>query len=290
MLLESVKTLLGGVLDYAGLFPPAGLAMPAAVANYRRYAAGPERWMLGRFVLPVSRLAEFQTLLLADPPPSPWKLSALTGADLAGAIPAVLAFNAHVRDAQIDSLEARAASPDHIREQAAAAPPGFTVYWEIPAVDPASWLEAIAHAGQRAKIRTGGLDENQFPSLQQVATFIRTCDQAKVPFKATAGLHHAIRGPHPLTYEPNANSCVMHGFLNVFLAAAFQWAAIGEQETSALLSAAAADFRFSRRGAAWDGRWIANAQIQSARQRLAAGFGSCSFDEPVAELQAMRLL
>ena len=48
------------VVDYAGLFPPAGLDMRAAVGNYARYAAGPWAWALGRFIVPVSRLEELE--------------------------------------------------------------------------------------------------------------------------------------------------------------------------------------------------------------------------------------
>jgi hypothetical protein len=291
MLLESVRVLLTGVVDYAGLFPPAGLNMSEAVARYRRYALGPENWMLGRFVVPASRLSEFQTVLLSEAPPAPWKLSALAGPDMTATISAVLAFNAHVRDAQVDVLEARAASPDAILDQARALPEGFQMYWEIPSESElAPWLEAIAAVGHHAKIRTGGVTEDQFPSPAAVANFIRRCDDAKVAFKATAGLHHAVRGVHRLTYEENSASCSMHGFLTFFLAAAFVWAGISEDETEALLTESSDAFRFSRMGVAWRQYWISNAQMQSARHRLLTAFGSCSFEEPVSELQNMGLL
>jgi hypothetical protein len=291
MLLESVRVLLSGVIDYAGLFPPAGLNMSEAVSRYRRYALGPESWMLGRFVVPASRLLEFQTVLLSEPPPTMWKLSALAGPDVTASVSEILAFNAHVRDAQVDVIEARAGSPDAIREQARGVPDGFTVYWEIPSAgELPPWLEAVAAAGHRAKIRTGGVTEDQFPSPSTVAHFIRRCDGAKVAFKATAGLHHAIRGVHRLTYEENSASCTMHGFLNVFLAAAFVWAGISEDETGDILTEPADTFRFSRIGVAWRQYWISNAQVQSARARLLTAFGSCSFEEPVTELQDTGLL
>src|SRR5688500_1293567 len=51
---RSLRALLDGLIDYAGLFPPATLDMQAAVARYARYRAGERAWMLGRFVVPSS--------------------------------------------------------------------------------------------------------------------------------------------------------------------------------------------------------------------------------------------
>ena len=55
----SLRALLSGVVDYAGLFPPAGLPLDQAIRNYARYRQGSDAWMLGRFVIPAARLAEF---------------------------------------------------------------------------------------------------------------------------------------------------------------------------------------------------------------------------------------
>lgn len=62
-ILPAFRELLAGLIDYAGLFPPAKLPMDAAVANYARFRGEREAWMLGRFVCPVSRLAELSTLV-----------------------------------------------------------------------------------------------------------------------------------------------------------------------------------------------------------------------------------
>ena len=72
--------LLAGLIDYAGLFPPAGLAMEAAVAAYASHRRGPERWILSRFVVPVARLGEFEAALGKLDPAArgdgPWEGSA----------------------------------------------------------------------------------------------------------------------------------------------------------------------------------------------------------------------
>ena len=55
---EALRTLLAGLIDYAGLFPPASLDMAEAARNYEAYRAGPHSWALGRFIVPSARLNE----------------------------------------------------------------------------------------------------------------------------------------------------------------------------------------------------------------------------------------
>lgn len=287
VMLESVRALLEGVIDYAGLFPPAELTMAIAVANYGDYLAGEHGWMVGRFIVPVSRLSELENVLVSKPQQQRWRLSVLTGSDVDSAMPAVVAFNAHVRDAVIDTIETKADSPDGVQAPLT----GFTAYYEIPAsIDPVPMLQAIAAAGCRAKIRTGGITPEHFPNCAQLARFIRQCDEHKVAFKATAGLHHPLRGSHALTYESESPLCSMHGFLNVLLAGVLRWSGISDQDMQLLLDDTDPALTFSRKGIGWRTHWVSSQQIQNARERLVAGFGSCSFEEPVNELKAKGLL
>lgn len=104
-------------------------------------------------------------------------------------------------------------------------------------------------------------------------------------FKATAGLHHPLRAPHPLSGEADAPRAVMHGFLNVFLAAAFAWH--GERRIEPIVAETdARAFRFDER-AHWRDRSLEAAQVRTAREQFAHAFGSCSFAEPVADLEAL---
>jgi hypothetical protein len=57
---RSLTALMTGLIDYAGLYPPAKLPMDRAVDSYATYLRSPEAWMLGRFICPVSRLEEFR--------------------------------------------------------------------------------------------------------------------------------------------------------------------------------------------------------------------------------------
>jgi hypothetical protein len=124
--------------------------------------------------------------------------------------------------------------------------------------------------------------------VSAVAAFIRVCVERRLPFKATAGLHHPIRAEHPLTYEANAPRAVMHGFLNVFLAASFAWH--GEKDIEPILAETdPAAFHFDD-GAHWRERTLTAEQLREARTESAHSFGSCSFEEPVRDLQALGLL
>ena len=139
-----------------------------------------------------------------------------------------------------------------------------------------------------AKFRTGGLTPDAIPSVEHVATFIRACSDRRLPFKATAGLHHPVRGPHPLTYDAGAPRAVTHGFLNFFLAAAFAWH--GDRDIEPILAETDPTlFRFDER-VHWRDRSLSSDQVREARQAFVHSFGSCSFDEPVRGLEALGLL
>jgi hypothetical protein len=65
-----------------------------------------------------------------------------------------------------------------------------------------------------AKFRTGGVTAESFPSEDDLAYCVLASYNAGVPFKLTAGLHHAVRHTDPAT------GLERHGFLNVMLAVA----------------------------------------------------------------------
>ena len=126
----------------------------------------------------------------------------------------------HRGRACVDSLEGKLASADAMQRAAESAGSGFAVFAEIPSDgDVESLVAAAKHAGINAKIRTGGVTADVFPTAEAVVRFMRCCVDASVAFKATAGLHHAVRGEYRLTYDPTAPTGVMFGFLNVLLAA-----------------------------------------------------------------------
>ncbi|MDH4069335.1 MAG: hypothetical protein OEV30_02810 [Ignavibacteria bacterium] len=293
----TLAALLENAVDYAGLFPPARLTMSAAVQNYAAYKAGDSSWMLGRFIVPVGRLDEFEKEtagILPDERGIPWHLSGLVGSDLRQDLDIVREFNTrHGPDSQrgraiIDTLELKATAPDEIlaQQEFQAA---MTRFYEIPIEeDPCHLIAAIAQIGAGAKIRTGGISEDSFPSSRNVIRFLASCVRQGVPYKATAGLHHPLKGLYRLTYDAHSPSGMMFGFLNIFLTGAFLASGMSEEDVEPVLVERSADaFRFDEDGITWRGYRLGPEELRRTRQMNTVSFGSCSFVEPVEELREL---
>ncbi len=300
--LPPIRALLEGAVDYAGLFPPAQLDLPHAVAAYAEYVAGPDRWALGRFVLPAARLGEFEAAaepLLPRAPDAgePWRLALLAGAALEEALRAAGELNCrHAADGAgrmtADVVETTAATPAAIRALGAVVPRWMTAYVEVPIDgDPAAIVGAIAESGLRAKIRTGGIAADAFPPAPALARFLRACVEAAVPFKATAGLHHPLRATYRLTYAPGSASGTMYGYLNVMLATALIAAGATDADAVEILEEPdPAAFRFDPDGVSWHALRVGTADLARTRAERMISFGSCSFREPVDDLRGLGLL
>jgi len=294
---ESVRVLLSEAIDYAGLFPPAKLSMPEAVINYATYRNSNYRWMLGRFVCPAKRLDEFLESAMDFLPREEgeaWVISALGADSMSETVDIVGSFNEEYGSrARVDMLELKGETGEGIEKDAAQVPEGVTAYFEVPLDDRLPELvSALAVARKRAKIRTGGVTSDLFPSTHDVIRFIRTCSAANTPFKATAGLHHPMRCFKPLTYEPDSPSGTMHGFLNVFLATGFAREGFNSEMLEEVMEDEFEEvFQFSEDGVTWQKAYgLTIYQLEAMRAKGIASFGSCSFDEPIADLQEMGIL
>jgi len=300
---SSVTALLRDLIDYAGLFPPASLNMVSAVTRYDEYLRSEWKWVLGRFIVPVARLDEFKEALAGLETLKPrngftnWRLSVLLGSEPVDDIARVRAFQARKADSRsarrsiIESLEMKVSTPDEIKQVSGIAPAGIKVYFELPPSGRDECIAMIAKCGRRAKIRTGGETADKFPAPESVVEFVRVCAAAKVPFKATGGLHHPLRSVHRLTYQPDSPSEIMHGFLNVFLAACFVWSGMDRALAAELLQEQSAQaFRFDEDHLGWRGHRLGLGEIAAARRNFAVSFGSCSFTEPIDDLRALHLL
>lgn len=293
---DSVRRLLAGAIDYAGLFPPAALSMQEAVVNYATYRNSNFNWLLGRFVVTAARLDEFVESardFVARGNGDKWRLAVVAGEDIGETLKQIELFNsAHNEFATCDVLEVRTTSVSKIENTVNGLADGITAYFEIAAGEEmAELIAALAIRGQRAKIRTGGITADAFPSSAEIIRFVRTCLAANVPFKATAGLHHPIRCFRPLTYDEDSAMGRMHGFLNVFLMSGFA----REGYRPALLEELMEDefdevFQFDNTSVTWRGHTLNQWQIEASRQKGIQSFGSCSFDEPVADLQKLGIL
>lgn len=245
----SLRALLGNLIDYAGLYPPAGWPLPDVIANYERYLASPDSWMLNRLVLPASKLSEVQ--IGAD-----WRVTLLVDSE-PGPLPR-----------QIETLEIKG-------ERKLSLP----TYCEAP-------MDRIVDGD--AKLRTGGLTPDAIPAAADLADFLHRAALRKLAFKATAGLHHPIRSDRALTYDVQSPRASMHGFVNVFAAAAFAWHGMERELLRAIIEESDANaFCFDDRELRWRGQTLSTAQLLAARRDFAHSFGSCSFEEPLEDLRKL---
>ncbi|HYV96278.1 MAG TPA: hypothetical protein VE967_02355 [Gemmatimonadaceae bacterium] len=289
----SLRALVGHLVDYAGLFPPASLAMHDAVQNYAAYLEGSDAWMLGRFVVTDARLGEFAQE--AEAPTrrarDPWRAAVVASGRVTEALASIAAFNAAHRNIVCDVVEVRASTREDVAHiaKACAAAPGVSAFVELP-VSGMDLIEAVGAAGLAAKIRTGGTAPNAFPAAEEIANFIATCVRGGVAFKATAGLHHPLRGEYRLTYAPDSPRGAMYGYLNVFLAAALLHDGGSVEDACALLTESdPSAIVAGEDGVRWRGHLMLTARLAQLRSRAALSFGSCSFREPVDELASLPL-
>lgn len=285
----SARALLAGVVDYAGLFPPAALSMRDALTEYAAARNHPDAWMLGRFVVPAARLPEIASAA-AGLSLTNVKLSAIVREASAEDRAAVAAFNAaSPHRAAVDAVECKPRALEGVDWLAAIYHPAFEVYVEVAAGGEASgWLERVAACGLRAKIRTGGVTAGAFPPADAVLSFIEGALRLGVRFKATAGLHHAVRGSYALTYETAAAHAPMYGYLNLLLATAALRA--GQPADRAALVLGRTDpssLVFSDTAVRWGEVDVPLEALRATRADHLVSFGSCSFREPVDEFRSL---
>lgn len=284
----SARALMAGAVDYAGLFPPAQLPLADALAEYRRALAGADAWMLGRFIVPAMQLSVLADAVVRDAHDGRgWTVSAIVREHMDEDAAAVQAFNQraanlHVR---VDTIECRPSSSDSITWLAKTFSPAFTVHVEV-GVGPTARddLRVVARHQLRAKVRTGGLAPDAFPAPASLVAFIESARDVGVPFKATAGLHHAMRGAYPLSDEIGAQSAMMHGFVNLMLATATVGERLPTTTAAALLTRTDhSALVFDDERVRWGDVELSIDAIGRMREAQCVSFGACSFREPADE-------
>ncbi len=308
------RTLLDGLIDYAALFPPAELPMDEAFARFLGHRSGAAGWMLARFVCPAARLDELAPMLeSAGDDGGVVRLAVLgRGGDtledfLAGTKADAAALEAFVEahpNVRADVFEARlpAAGGAAVAVNDASlmlARAGITPFFETGVLG--EWRQLLPAAaaavrdadrqagdGRRVglKIRCGGLDAAAVPEPMAVAAAIAIGRSVGVPLKATQGLHHPFRH-----HDPDLATEV-HGFLNLYIAAALAFShdlpvthlteIIAETDRQA--------FILGDDTIGWRDFTVSAAEIASARAGLLTTFGSCSFTEPRDDLRELGLI
>ena len=305
-----LRTAFSHLIDYAGLFPPAKLSLDESLAEYAAAQRGGAAWMLGRFIVPASRLGELAKVHAAQPQPSPLEISAIVDASLEprlwfASLQSVLRDIAHFRrDAavlRIESLEVPLPPMLHARETFDAPIGQLRASLDQAGLhDVAAYVELPRVAGRRelldgamaalmrmhlaAKIRCGGTEANAFPSAGDVAAFASAAARERVAYKATAGLHHPVR------HRDEATGFIMHGFLNVLAAATFAPDVSADQLEAIVAEEDPAAFAFDDTSLRWRDLRAGAGEVERMRMAAFRGYGSCSFSEPVEDLIALGLL
>jgi hypothetical protein len=229
------------LIDHAPLFPPARLPLPEALEDHRRAREGPHGWIVRRFVAPASLLP------------------ALNGERLALSI-VLDDEEANVDDPRVEAVEIPPAKGTGVLRMFS-----LESYAEVDAGSIPKLARGVD--GAWLKIRCGPTP----PPVDELAAAIRACRDRSLVFKATAGLHHAVRQDG------------QHGFVNLLAAAIF-----GDEE-AALAEDDARAFRLDGELFRWRDRAASVAEVERGR-RLFVAFGSCSFSEPVEDLVALGFL
>ncbi|RMG69238.1 MAG: hypothetical protein D6715_00180 [Calditrichaeota bacterium] len=323
---KSVEAFMDRLIDYAGLFPPARLSMEEALENYLKYRSGPDCWMLGRFVVRVDQLAELNRVLskkgrLEKPIPL-----SLVGGRLDDLARMFEQTEADVQAVQhqlqvasgglgVGSVEvylspevARALTPELLQhllgswaEVPGTADGSVVVFLEtspgrLESAELNQFVQVIRQTGQNDaqaekpmpgfKLRCGGEAPDAVPPAALVARVLLACRDQRVPFKATAGLHHPFR--HYNTREKRE----LHGFVNIFGAGilAVRHMLDLHQVEQIVADDNIVHFMFTPTAFGWKDLQVSVSEIRKARQYLYRSFGSCSFEEPLDDLRDLGLL
>ncbi|BBH18561.1 hypothetical protein Back2_28480 [Nocardioides baekrokdamisoli] len=191
------------IFDDAAIYPPGNLPLTDAIVAHRGHLAAAYSRLVGPLVV---GLADLPALAGEGP-----LQIAVVVPDASGAAEAI----ARVRDLDgicLVALEVRDAGIEELAE-AIGEPDGVAVYIEVPRdARSAGLISELASTAYRAKLRTGGLEQAMYPDEAELASALVALTAAKVPFKATAGLHHALRNTDPET------GLEQHGFVNILAA------------------------------------------------------------------------
>lgn len=325
---ESLRQFMSGIIDYAGLFPPAKLPLDEAIRNYAKYRQSADSWMLSRFILPVSMFHEaggFADELFT--PDNPFGFSVLPKKsktidefrnEIADTITNCIDFcNAHPGLVTTEMMEVKLPEKavfsqdaellknlmDETAEKLAASPLSPSqVFYEGHFGE--NWQEdneTVIKALSDHNMQFSGSENYQFSAYKircggVTADLFPSIEQ--VAFILDCARRHgvAIKGTaglhHPVRHYAEEVETKMHGFLNVFGGAMLAQANDFSMDTLVeILNEENADaFHFTDNEFSWNNYVITTDEIRNVRENLLLSYGSCSFDEPREDLAQLKLL
>jgi hypothetical protein len=261
-----------GLVDDAAIFPPGDVPLHDATAAHTARRGEWYADLVGSFVIRDTDLPLVRGF------GAPLSVVVTGGAgQLAGPLGAAARLGLHVAAVEIAVRDVDDPVGNVRRIDAAlrAADVDVPLFVELPGPATATWLAAadeVAACGHRLKLRLGNVDHDLVPDSATVAAWIDAALDRETRFKATAGLHRAVR------HEPEGGGA--HGFLNVLAATRTLWDGGTVADAAATLE--------QRDGAAL-AAGLADGGVEAAR-RWFTSFGSCSVTEPLDDLVSLGLV
>lgn len=276
---RGIPPLFARLVDDAALFPPGTAAVPQAVADHLDARSGEYTGLLGPMLCQASRLAELITELAKLKPSAPVPLSLVCDTGLGGVPKALSIIEGRQELLALRMVEMPAPSDvdDVWLERVSEFVPEDIIRVVEPRRGGDGWLDGIRRVAEHGcwpKLRCGGQTAESVPSIDVVTDFLAVAATLDVPFKATNGLHTAVRGTNPET------GFTHHGFLNLLVATARSLS--GNDVRAALASTDGAALADEARALSDDAANVVRGVF--------ASYGSCSLKNPVAELEGLGLL
>lgn len=271
----SCPKLLAALLDDAAVFPPGNASIEQAVADHLRHLQTVHTDLVGPLVVAAKDLGALE-LVVRDQ--AEYSVDLSLTVPLPGVAQAIAAARG-VGSVRLVGLEVAVPDGTAAAEvvsvlDAADLDDAVTTFVEVPRDGRRpDLLAALARTRYRAKFRTGGARADLYPDEAELAAAIRSAVTLRVPFKATAGLHHAVRNTDPAT------AFEQHGFLNVLVATGCAQDGGDDTEVAKLL-------------AERDGGRLAErvSELDPSVRDAFRSFGTCSIAEPITELVDLGLL
>lgn len=271
--------MLARLVDDAALFPPSGANVVDAVKSHLAARRAPYAGVIGFLQCPISRFGELVSALRKARPTQPVALSLVADTGLGGLPKAISTAldNTKLLDLRMIEVPAPSDVDANWLVQLTEFVPDDVVRVVEPRRGRPEWLTGVrrvAEAGCWPKLRCGGQSVESFPSVEEVADFLAIATGTGRPFKATAGLHHAVR------QHDQSTGLTHHGLLNMLVGTAH--AVSGANAHEALRCTDAATLAAEAGALSEDSSRVV--------REVFACYGSVSLTDPVADLVRLGLL
>lgn len=326
---QSLKAFMRGIIDYAGLFPPAELPLDTAIHNYMQYRGESDSWILSRFIIPASQLHEleaYRTDMRAGGESIGFSVLGKARKTTDGFSEEIQSVIQHCLDfleehgeyATTDVLEIKlpeeavqANDTSMLKELLAETARSVGAHAQLPdsvfyeVVLNESWQKDLETA--ITAISNHNTSDTGVYSSYSYAGFKLRCGGVEASmFPSPGQIAHALNTArdyevpvkctaglhHPVRHFNGSVQTKMHGFFNVFGGAILTHVhdLSDEAFVEILREEDPEQFTFSDESFSWNDLAVATSDIKKLRATALISYGSCSFDEPREDLKKLGLL